>query len=108
VERERDIACFGFSGTMIYWGICPFNFTLKLNQPAGVPATDVPAQFNFNIKLKYEQERLQMTSHEGVGTPFNFHVKLECAPTSVKVPLLHGNQFQSKIEVRGYLSHHCP
>jgi hypothetical protein len=83
VERERDIACFGFSGTMIYWGICPFNFTLKLNQPAGVPATDVAAQINFNIKLKYEQERLQMTSHEGVGTPFNFHVKLECAPTSV-------------------------
>jgi hypothetical protein len=83
VERERDIACFGFSGTMIYWGICPFNFTLKLNQPAGVPSTDVAAQINFNIKLKYEQERLQMTSHEGVGTPFNFHVKLNCAATSV-------------------------
>jgi len=67
--------------------------------------TDVAAQINFKIKLKYAQEGVQRTAHEGLGTPFNFKIKLEYAGTSVKPFLLHGNQFQSKIELRAYLSH---
>ena len=51
------------------------------------------------------REGQRQSAHEGVYRAFNFNVKLEYAPTSVKLFFSHGNQFQSKIEVRGYLSH---
>ena len=82
-----------------------FNFTLKLNAAPTPPLTDVPAQINFNIKLNMAREGQRHSANEGVYRAFNFNVKLEYAATSVKLFFLHGNQFQSKIEVRGYLSH---
>jgi hypothetical protein len=74
----------------------------------GVPLlTDVAAQINFKIKLKYAQEGARAITHEGLGTPFNFKIKLEYAATSVELSCMGSNQFGSKIELRGYLSRRC-
>ena len=51
------------------------------------------------------REGQRQSAHEGVYRAFNLYIKLEYAPTSVKLFFSHSNQFQSKIEVRGYLSH---
>jgi hypothetical protein len=75
-----------------------------LNQAPGAQPTDVAAQINFKIKLKYAQEGARAVAHEGLDTPFNFKIKLEYAGTSVKLPCVRSNQFGSKIELRGYLS----
>ena len=84
-----------------------FNFTLKLNASRTPRLTDVAAQINFNIKLTIAREGQRQTAHEGVRRAFNLYVKLEYALTSVGTLLCHSNQFESKIEMRGYLSQRC-
>jgi hypothetical protein len=44
-----------------------FNFTWNLKLQSAPMATDVPAHFNFKIKLKYAQEGLRLTVGGGSG-----------------------------------------
>ena len=60
-----------------------FNFTSKLKLQSAHMATEVPAQINFKIKLNNARECQRQSTHEGLPQSFNFHVKLNCAATSV-------------------------